>query len=61
MSQPPADPASDSTGPADRQTLRLLERHLSSDSLIAETAFDPVHTNLGYFMDCLRLVDILTQ
>ena len=41
MSQPPADPASDSTGPADRQTLRLLERHLSSDSLIAETAFDP--------------------
>jgi hypothetical protein len=41
MSQPPEDAASHSTGPADRQTLRLLERHLASDSLVAETAFDP--------------------
>ncbi len=29
------------TGPPDRETLRLLERHLASDSLVAETAFDP--------------------
>jgi hypothetical protein len=41
MSQPPEDPVPDSTGPPDRQTLRLLERHLASDSLVAETAFDP--------------------
>jgi hypothetical protein len=41
MSQPPEDSAPRSTGPPDRQTLRLLERHLSSGSLIAETAFDP--------------------
>ena len=41
MSQPPEDSPSDSTGPPDRQTLRLLERHLTSDSLIAETAFEP--------------------
>ncbi|RZV06721.1 hypothetical protein BDK88_3752 [Natrinema hispanicum] len=41
MSRPPSDSAPDSTGPPDRQTLRLLERHLTSDSLVAETAFDP--------------------
>lgn len=41
MSQPPEDPGSDSTGPPDRQTLRLLERNLASDSLVAETSFDP--------------------
>ena len=41
MSQPPEDSAPPSTGPPDRQTLRLLERHLSSDSLVAETGFDP--------------------
>jgi len=41
MSQPPEDQTSHSTGPPDRQTLRLLERHLSSDSLITETMFDP--------------------
>jgi hypothetical protein len=34
-------PDSDETGPPDRQTLGLLEKHLSSDSLIAETEFDP--------------------
>jgi len=33
--------ASDSTGPPDRQTLRLLERHLTGESLVAETAFEP--------------------
>ena len=41
MSQSPEDPTAHETGPSDRQTLRLLERHLSSDSLVAETAFDP--------------------
>jgi len=30
-----------STGPPDRQTLRLLERHLTGESLVAETAFEP--------------------
>jgi hypothetical protein len=37
---PPAED-SGSTGPPDRQTLRLLEKHLSSDSLVAETRFEP--------------------
>lgn len=41
MSQPPEDSAPNSIGPPNRQTLRLLERHLTSDSLVAETAFDP--------------------
>ena len=41
MNPPPEDAAPAATGPPDRQTLRLLERHLASDSLIAETAFDP--------------------
>ncbi|WP_345777000.1 hypothetical protein [Halorarum salinum] len=41
MRQPPDDSAPDSMGPPDRQTLRLLERHLASDSLVAQTAFDP--------------------
>ena len=41
MSDPPEDSAPESTGPPDRQTLRLLERHLASDSLVVETAFDP--------------------
>ena len=41
MSQPPDDSAPPSTGPSDRQTLRLLERHLTSDSLVAATAFQP--------------------
>ncbi len=41
MSQPPGDSEANSTGPPDRQTLHLLERHISSESLVAETAFDP--------------------
>ncbi|WP_135820876.1 hypothetical protein [Halostella litorea] len=41
MNPPPEDKAPRSTGPPDRQTLLLLERHLVSDSLVAETAFDP--------------------
>ena len=40
------DPAAEdsdhgSTGPPDRQTLRLLERQLSSDPLVATVQFDP--------------------
>jgi len=31
----------DSTGPPDRQTLRLLERHLADDPMVAGTAFEP--------------------
>lgn len=31
----------DSTGPIDRQTLRLLERHLAADARVATTEFDP--------------------
>ena len=41
MSDPPEDATPHSTGPPDRQTLRLLERQLSSDSLITETTFEP--------------------
>ena len=41
MTQPPDDSGPPSTGPTDRQTLRLLDRHLRSDSLIAETSFEP--------------------
>jgi hypothetical protein len=38
---PPDSDSPGSTGPPDRQTLRLLERHLSSESLVEETAFEP--------------------
>ena len=38
---PAADGGSPSTGPPDRRTLRLLERHLAGDPLVAETEFDP--------------------
>lgn len=41
MTQPPDDAAAGSTGPPDRQALHLLQRHLASDSLVAETAFVP--------------------
>lgn len=41
MSPPTEDSGTDSTGPPDRQTLRLLERQLASDSLAAETVFEP--------------------
>jgi hypothetical protein len=41
MSEPPPDSTPPSTGPPDRQTLRLLERQLTSDPLVAETTFDP--------------------
>lgn len=39
---PPADDSTpESTGPPDRQTLRLLERQLSADPLVAEIQFEP--------------------
>ncbi|SNZ15308.1 hypothetical protein SAMN06269185_2454 [Natronoarchaeum philippinense] len=41
MGQPPENSGSKSAGPPDRQTLRLIERHLESDPLVAETVFDP--------------------
>lgn len=41
MSPPSDELDSGSTGPPDRQTLRLLERQLTSDPLVAETAFEP--------------------
>jgi hypothetical protein len=41
MSPPTEDSGSNSTGPPDRQTLRLLERQLGSDSLVAEAVFEP--------------------
>ncbi|MDG5778901.1 hypothetical protein VB773_21815 [Haloarculaceae archaeon H-GB2-1] len=41
MSQPPDDTTPAGTGPPDRQTLRLLDRHLTADALVAETTFDP--------------------
>lgn len=37
---PPSD-SPPSTGPPDRQTLRLLERHLAADALVDDTSFDP--------------------
>ena len=41
MSPPTEDSPGGSTGPPDRQTLRLLERQLASDALIVDTTFDP--------------------
>lgn len=41
MSGPSGNSQSDSTGPPDRRTLRLLERHLRPELLVAKTAFDP--------------------
>ena len=41
MGPDPTDSESDTPGPPDRQTLRLLARHLRSEALIAETEFDP--------------------
>lgn len=38
---PPANSASGSTGPPDRQTLQLLEGQLAADSLVVETEFEP--------------------
>ena len=38
---PPAEPPDGSTGPPDRQTLRLWERQFAATPLVAETAFEP--------------------
>lgn len=38
---PPGDGKPASTGPPDRQTLRLLERVLADDSMVATTEFEP--------------------
>lgn len=38
---PPSGDDLPSTGPPDRRTFRLLERHLAGDPLVAETEFDP--------------------
>lgn len=38
MCSPPSEPT---TGPPDRQTLRLLEQQLASDALVVETRFEP--------------------
>lgn len=38
---PPGDEEPVSTGPPDRQTLRLLERVLADDSMVATTEFEP--------------------
>ncbi len=37
----PADEPTASTGPPDRQTLRLLERQRAADPLVVETDVDP--------------------
>ena len=41
MSRLPDDPAGTATGPPDRQTLRLLETQLESETLVDETAYEP--------------------
>lgn len=42
MSPPEGRPPG-STGPPDRHTLRLLERHFTDDPLVGETTFEPNH------------------
>lgn len=41
MGPPPEDSAAGSTGPHDRQTLRLVEQQLTTDPLVVDTWFDP--------------------
>jgi len=41
MGRSPDDSAPESTGPLDRQTLRLFERQLASDPLVAAVQFEP--------------------
>jgi len=41
MDSSAGDSGPGSTGPPDRQTLRLLERQLTSDPLVAEVQFEP--------------------
>lgn len=44
MSPPEDGSLPGSTGPPDRQILRLLETHLASDPLVDDTAFQPNHS-----------------
>jgi len=41
MGPPTDDSSAGSTGPPDRQTLRLLERQLAGDPLVGDTDFEP--------------------
>lgn len=41
MGRSPDDTTPESTGPPDRRTLRLLERQLASDQLVADVQFEP--------------------
>lgn len=41
---PPSDEEPSSPGPPDRRTLRLIERRLADEPLVAGTAFDPNST-----------------
>ncbi|TQQ83758.1 hypothetical protein EGH24_02960 [Halonotius terrestris] len=41
---PPAEPPGSSTGPPDRQALRLLERQCATTPLVADTEFQPSAT-----------------
>ena len=56
--------APDSTGPPDRQTIRLLERHCSSDSLVSGVEFDPdphEPRRLGVTLDTARYPDSIVR
>lgn len=70
MSPPPGASWPDSTGPPDRQTLRLLERHLASDALITETEFEPdsceprllhAHLTAGRYPDAIPVARLDIQ
>ncbi|WP_042662073.1 hypothetical protein [Haloferax sp. ATB1] len=55
---------SPSTGPPDRQTLRLIERQLATDDLVAETMFDPDSYEprlLSAHLDTARYPEIVTS
>lgn len=41
MAPSPGDSPPGSTGPPDRQTLRLLERHFANDTLVLDTTIEP--------------------
>ena len=63
MSPPTEDSGTDSAGPPDRQTLRLLERQLVSDALVAETVFEPDPYEprlLRVLLDSGRYPDLVT-
>lgn len=53
MAGPPSD-AADSTGPPDRQTLRVLERRLVDEPLVAATRFEPDSVEPGLLVASLE-------